>query len=160
VDKLEELEQEIRELRKRRASGEGDAALRDAEADNAMPVDGLENMKGLLNENPYQMERLREIVKERGGENGFGGANTTLKRCVQELEGDNADLRAKLEEQDEVTMQREDEKADLADEVKALRLDIEEMQRRRDAESIERSQIHAQILEEREQHDAGEDDFR
>jgi archaellum component FlaC len=33
------------------------------------------------------------------------------------------------------------------------------MQRRRDAESIERSQSHAQILEEREKHDAVEDDL-
>jgi hypothetical protein len=97
VDKLEELEQEIRELRKRRVSGEGDAALRDAEADNAMLVDELENMKGLPEENMYEMERLREIVEERGGENGFGGASTALKRRVQELERDNEDLRTKLE---------------------------------------------------------------
>jgi hypothetical protein len=69
VDKLEELEREIREWRKRRVSGEGDAALRDAEADNAMPVDELENMKGLLEENTYEMERLREIVAECGGKN-------------------------------------------------------------------------------------------
>jgi WD40 repeat protein len=54
-------------------SREGDAALRDAEADNAMLVDERENMKGLLEENTYEMERLREIVEERGGENGFGG---------------------------------------------------------------------------------------
>jgi hypothetical protein len=77
----------------------------------------------------------------------FGGASTAVKRRVQELEGDNADLHAKLEEQDEVIKQRDDEKKDLADEVEVLRLDIEEMQRRRDAESIKRSQSHAQILE-------------
>jgi chromosome segregation ATPase len=153
------LEWEIREPRKRRVSGEGDAALRDAEADNAMPVDELENVKRLLEENMYEMERLREIVKECGGENGFGGASTALKKRVQELEGDNEDLCAKLEEQDEVIMQREYEKEDLADEVEALRLDIEEMQRRRDAESIEHSQSHAQIPEEREEHDAGQDDL-
>jgi hypothetical protein len=69
VDKLEELEREIRELRKRRVSGEGDAALKDADADNAMPVDELEHMKGLLKGNMYEMERLREIVEERGDEN-------------------------------------------------------------------------------------------
>jgi chromosome segregation ATPase len=138
-------------------SGEGNAELRVIEVNNAMLVDELENMKVPLKENTYEMERLREIVEERGGENSFSGASTALKRRVQELEGDNADLHAKLEEQDEVITQREIEKADLADEVEALRLDIEEMQRRRDAESIERSQIHAQILEEREQHDAGED---
>jgi hypothetical protein len=44
-----------------------------------------------------------------------------------------------LEEWDEVITQREDEKEDLADEVEALRLDIEEMQHLRDAEYIERS---------------------
>jgi hypothetical protein len=42
-----------------------------------------------------------------------------------------------------VITQREDEKEDLADEVEALRLDIEEMQRCRDADSIQRSQSSA-----------------
>jgi chromosome segregation ATPase len=116
-------------------------------------------VKVLLEENKYEMERLREIVEERGGENGFGSASTALKRRVQELEGDNEDLCAKLEEQDEVITQREDEKEDLADEVEALRLDIEEMQRRRNAESIERSQSYAQIPEEREEHNAMEDNL-
>jgi hypothetical protein len=147
VDKLGELEREIRERRKRRVSGEGNAASRDAEADDAMPVDELENMKGLLEENMYEMERHWEIVAERGGENSFGGASTVLKRCVQELEGDNEDVRAKLEEQDEEITQREDEKEDLADEVEVLRLDIKEVERRRDAESIERRQSHTQMLE-------------
>jgi hypothetical protein len=109
VDKLEEQEWEIRELRKQRVSGEGDAALRDAEADNAMPVDELEHMKELLEENTYEMERLQQIVEERAGENGFGGASTMSKRRMQELERDNEDLRAKLEGQDEVILQREDE---------------------------------------------------
>jgi hypothetical protein len=108
-------------------SGEGDAALRDAEADNVILVDELENMKGLLEENTYEMKRLREISEERGGENRFGGASTALKRRVQEPEGHNEDLCAKLEEQDEVITQREDEKEDLANEVEGLRLDIEEM---------------------------------
>jgi hypothetical protein len=68
-----------------------------------------------------------------------------LIQFPEELEGNNEDLHTKLEKRDVIT-QREDEKADLADEVETLRLDIEEMQRHRDAESIERSQIHAQIL--------------
>jgi division protein CdvB (Snf7/Vps24/ESCRT-III family) len=54
----------------------------DAEADNAMLMNELENMKRLLEENTYEMERLREIVEERGGENGFGGASTVLERRV------------------------------------------------------------------------------
>jgi hypothetical protein len=111
VDKLEEQERKIREPRRKRCvSREGDAALRDAEADNAMLVDEPENMKGLLEENTYEMERLWEIVEERGGENSFGSASTALKRRVQELDGDNEDLRAKLEEQEKVITQREDEK--------------------------------------------------
>jgi hypothetical protein len=51
-----------------------------------------------------------------------------LKRHVEELEGENKNLCAKLEEQAEVIKQREDKKEDLADEVEALRLDVEEMQ--------------------------------
>ena len=160
-EKLEEREREIRELRRQRVGGENDAALREAEAHNAVLEDELENVKGLLEENTEEMERLREIVEERGGENGYAssGSGGALKRRVEELEGDNEDLRAKLEEQAEAIARREDEKEDLADEVEALRLDIEEMQRRRDAESVERSQSRIQIMEEREEREAVEDDL-
>ena len=137
---------------RRRCVGEGegdDDALRDAEAPDAVLQQEWENVKGLLEENTEEIERLRESVEERGGEDALrGSASAGLKRRVEDLEGDNEDLRAKLEEQAETIAQREEEKEDLADEIEALRLDIEELQRRREAESLERSQSRVQILEE------------
>ena len=115
-----------------------------------MLVDELENMTGLPEENTDEMERLREIVEEFGGEN---------KICMEELEVKNKDLCGKLGEQTEVITQREDEKEDLADEVEALRLDIKKMHRRQDRESIEISLSHAQMLEEREEREAMEDNL-
>jgi hypothetical protein len=53
---------------------------------------------------------------------------------LEELEGDNGDLRAKVVEQAEMIAQREDDKEDLANTIEMLHLDIEEMQKRRDAE--------------------------
>jgi hypothetical protein len=55
--KRELEEREVRELRRR--VGEGDAALREAEAHNALLEEELENVKGLLEENTDEMERDR-----------------------------------------------------------------------------------------------------
>ena len=71
-------------------------------------------------------------------------------------EAENTDLHKKLTSQTQTLAQTLDEKGDLADEIESLRLDIEELHRRRDAESVGRSQSRAQILEERE---AVEDGF-
>ena len=80
-------------------------------ADNAMLADGLRNMKGPLEENADETEWLWDIVKERG----FSSPSIALKRRAEQLEGENEDLRAKLEERVEVITPREDEKEDLAD---------------------------------------------
>jgi hypothetical protein len=63
-EKLEEREREVRELRRRagEGAGEGDMALREAEAHNALLEEELENVKGLLEENTDEMERLKEIM--------------------------------------------------------------------------------------------------
>ena len=76
-----------------------------------MLADGLRNMKGLLEENTDETEWLRDIVKELG----FSSPSIALKRRAEQLEGENEDLRAKLEERVEVITPREDEKEDLAD---------------------------------------------
>ena len=55
--------------------------------------------------------------------------------------------------------QRADERDDMADEVEALKLELEDMQRRWEAESLERNRSHAQILEEREGREVIEDDL-
>lgn len=122
-----------------------------------MMEEELENVRGLLEESNEEMDRLREIVEGRGNNDDSGSER--WRRKVDELEGDNEDLRAKLDEQAEVIAQREDEKEDMADEIEALKLDLEEIQRRRDAESIERSHSRAQIMEEREEREAVEDDL-
>ena len=75
-----------------------------------MLADGLRNMKGLLEENTDETEWLWDIVKERG----FSSSSIALKRRAEQLEGENEDLRAKLEERVEVITPREDEKEDLA----------------------------------------------
>ena len=78
-----------------------------------MLEDGLRNMKGLLEENTDETEWLWDIVKELG----FSSPSIALKRRVEQLEGEDEDLRAKLEErvEPEVITTREDEKEDLAD---------------------------------------------
>ncbi|THH29016.1 hypothetical protein EUX98_g5172 [Antrodiella citrinella] len=153
--RLDEREREIRDLRRRRAVGPDDGALRELEARNQELEEQLESVRGLLEENMEEMERLREIVERRGD----GDANDELRRNLEELEMENEDLRAKIDETEELLTHRSDEKEDLADEVEALRLEVENLQRRREAENQERSQSRAQILEEREEREAVEDDM-
>jgi chromosome segregation ATPase len=83
-------------------------------------------------------------------------------RHVRELDrmrAENEELRRQLEERDQLLIQREDEVETLTDHADRLQLEIEDIQRRRDAESIERSESRAQILEEREEREAVEDDL-
>ncbi|KAF7974233.1 hypothetical protein HWV62_13114 [Athelia sp. TMB] len=154
---LEEREREIRDLRRRRVDGDEDInALRDH---NALVEDELENVKVLLEESNEEMDRLREIVEGRGDESSNAGGSERWRRRVDELEGELEDLHVKVDEQAEAIAQRDDEKEDMADEIEALRLDLEEMQRRREAEAVERSESRAQVLEEREEREAVEDDL-
>jgi len=104
-----------------------------------------------------QLDRLREIVERRGGEasiagNGaFDGQKERMRRLIEELEAENAELKGALENQTDLVALRDDEKEDLNDQLEALRLEVEDLQRRREMESIERSESRAQILEEREE---------
>jgi hypothetical protein len=75
--------------------------LRYAQAHNAVLEEEPENVKGLC-----------------GGRVSWSWG--ALKSLVEELEGDNEDLRAKLEEQAETIAQREEGKEDLTDEIEAL----------------------------------------
>ena len=62
-------------------------------------------------------------------------------------------------DENEVLLRKEDEKEELADEIAQLSLEFEDLQRRREAESIERSESSAQILEAREEREAVEEDL-
>ncbi|OBZ75317.1 Anucleate primary sterigmata protein B [Grifola frondosa] len=156
-EKLEERERELRELRRRRAVGPDDAVMREVEARNAQLEEELENVRGLLEENTEEMERLRDLVEQKGGDSTGEGGDGRWRRHAEELEAENEDLRVKIDELEEVATQRNDEKEDLVDELEALKLEVEDLQRRREAESVERSQSRAQILEEREEREAVED---
>ncbi|RPD64285.1 hypothetical protein L226DRAFT_505884 [Lentinus tigrinus ALCF2SS1-7] len=156
-EKLEERERELRDLRRRRMVGLDDGALRDLEARNAELEEELENVRQLLEENTEELERLRELAESRGDHSSLG--NERWRRQAEELEAENEDLRARIDELEEAVTVRTDERDNLADEIEALELKLEEIHRRREAESIERSESRAQILEERESREAVEDDL-
>ncbi|KAJ7713473.1 hypothetical protein DFH07DRAFT_1068670 [Mycena maculata] len=138
-EKLEERDRELRELRRRAADDSADALLADR---NAELEDELDNMRGLLEDNMDELERLRDIVERRDTE-------TPDPNRVASLEADNAELLARAEERD-----------DLADLVEQLRLENEDLaQQLQRAEALERSESRAMILEEREEREAVEDDL-
>jgi chromosome segregation ATPase len=151
---LEKREHETREVRRRLTSesGQDDAALREAEERNAELEEELENVRHLLEEN---MEELERIMEQRG-ENTDGSSG---RRQIGALQEEIRDLKAALEEHADALAQLEDEKEELLDQNEALRLQIEDMEHRREAETIERSQSRAMILEERESREAIEDDL-
>lgn len=160
--KLQEREHEIRELRRGRVSTADEDALRRAELRNEELEEELDNVRGLLEDNVEEIERLREIV-ERHGDDSFNGRGDNKRerwqRKLEELEVENDALRARIEDQNELLMRKEDEKEEFADEIAQLSLEIEDIQRRREAESIERSESRAQMLEAREDREAVEEDL-
>ncbi|KAH9923702.1 uncharacterized protein BXZ73DRAFT_50841 [Epithele typhae] len=156
-EKLEEREREIRGLRRRRGPGADDGLLRELEARNAELEEELENVRALLEENTDELERMRELAEARGDHSSHG--DSRWRRQVQGLEGDNGDLRARVEELEEEVAQRADEREDLMDELEAARLELEDLERRREAETLERSQSRAQVIEEREEREAVEEDL-
>ena len=180
-NKLEERERELDELRRRssRAATSGytpsedderDALLREADARNAELEDQLENARGLLEESTEEMERLREVAEQGRHGDGAGDVSTAsarnmrrerenLHRQLEEAEEENRHLHEQLQGHIELLNQREDEKEELADEVDALRLRLEDMEHRREAEMAERSESRAQFISEREEREAVEEDL-
>lgn len=174
-EKLEERERELHELRetvreqRRRQSGQFDQGhhielLRDAEARNEELEEQLENARGLLEENMDEIERLKDTLENTAPETREpGGADSRdregLRRRLEDLAAENDNLRARLEEHAELLAQKEEEKDDLIDEIDALRLGIEDYQRKRETDIAERSQSRVAFLEEREEREAVEEDL-
>jgi chromosome segregation ATPase len=154
---LEKREHETRDLRRRLTSdsGQDDDALREAEERNAELEDELDNVRHLLEENMDELERLKDIVEQRGEDTG----GSSGRRHIGALQEEIRDLKAALDEHADALALREDEKEELLDQNEGLRLQIEDLEHRREAETVERSQSRAMILEERESREAIEDDL-
>lgn len=160
-EKIQEREHEIRELRRSRLDGEESDDLREA---NLELENELENARGLLEENMEEIDRLREIVERRGGpddstSSSVSASDSKLKRLVQQLQAENADLRNRLEDAVEIAAVKEDEKGDLNDVIDTLKLNVEDLEQRLEMHAQERSESRAAMLEEQEEREAVEDDL-
>ena len=171
-EKLEERERELRELRealqeqrRRNTEGRQGDLLRDSEIRNEELEEQLEFARRLLEENVEEINRLRDLVERQQNTSlseapeSDGHEHKRLKRRVEGLEADNKDLRAHLQEHAELLAQKEEEKDDIIDENDALKLELEELHRKRDADIAERSQSRVAFLEEREEREAVEEDL-
>ncbi|GJE88186.1 anucleate primary sterigmata protein B [Phanerochaete sordida] len=163
-EKLAERDRELSELRRRRVGGADEHVVRELEARNAQLEERnmeleeqLEGVRTLLEDNAEEMERLKEIVESREDErNGDGGR---LRKHLEELEDENEHLKQRVTEHEDLVVRQEEEKEELVDQVEMLRLQLEDMERRREAENVERSQSRAMILDEREGREAVEEEL-
>lgn len=164
-ERLEMRERELLELKERKKGGragseeEDEEVVRELEMRNGELEEELDNMRGVLDDKLDEIERLREAMDRRGDDSLSDSAEQSLKRRMEELEYENEDLRTRVDDDKVIIAQKEEEREDFLDEINALRLEIEDLQRKRHAESIERSESRAQILEEREGREAVEDNL-
>lgn len=161
--KLEEREKELRDIRRRKGgSGRDDIALRETQARNeeleqrqSQLEAELREARELMQERDDEIEDLRERRRVSGNNSTISASSESrpskTERRLKEAEEDNQILQEKLQELGELLIQHEEEKEELADANEGLRLQIEELEQRRDDEAVERSQSRAAILEEREE---------
>jgi chromosome segregation ATPase len=158
-ERLEEREREIRELRRQRSVGrEDEAVVRELEERNEQLEEDLASVRELLQDNNDEIERLREVIERRGNES-LDDHGRTKRERLEELEVENHELATKLKEYADLLARREDEKEDLADEIEALNLQMEDLRERLAADAQERSESRAMFLEEREERQAVEEDL-
>lgn len=167
---LADRERELRELRRRRAVGPEDGALREAEARNAeleerqvTLEEQLESMKAVMEENMDEIDRLKDELVRKGNASitseAGEGRRARLERKLVEVENENEELRKRHEQDTHVIGHHEEEKEALEDELERLKLELEDLERRREAETLERSESRAQVFEEREERESIEDNL-
>ncbi|KAG8873257.1 hypothetical protein FRB98_009135 [Tulasnella sp. 332] len=161
---LRDRDEEIRELKKRLRAAEvakqtgsmstsnqpsmirlreENEALAERQADLE---DELQRHRGHLEETTEELEKLQDII-QRQKEDADADVN---RRQLRELELHIHDLEKKLDEY-EAALQERDEDADiLKEELERVRAQLEDSERRREADANERSVSRAEILEERE----------
>ncbi|KAG2085191.1 uncharacterized protein F5147DRAFT_730688 [Suillus discolor] len=111
-----------------------------------------------LQEREHEIRELRkaQVIIERSEDDSI---DPSYARKIEDLRAENEELRHELEQRDQLLIAREEENEALVDHADRLQLEVEDLQRRREAESIERSESRAQILEEIEEREAVEDDL-
>jgi gas vesicle protein len=161
-EKLEERERDMRELRRQVAAGregdEGDDVVRELEMHNAQLEEEIENMRELLQDNMDEIERLKDLV-ERNASSSLSDNSGRLNQRLHDLDDENTDLRHRLEDHIELLAQKDEEREDLLDAIDTLKLELEEIHRKREADHLERSHSRALVLEEREEREQVEEDL-
>lgn len=167
---LDEREREIRELRRRRAVGADDDALREVEMRNSELEqrqvdleDELENMKAVMEENLDEIDRLKDELAQKGNvsmtSDGGESRRARLERKLVQAEEEIDELRVQHEDDTRVIAHHEEENDLLQDELERIKLEYENLERRREAETMERSESRAMVLEEREEREALQEDL-
>jgi chromosome segregation ATPase len=163
-EKLEEREREIRELRRLKADrGDEHGVVRELEIRNSELEGEVEGVRELLQDNMEEIERLRDLLERRDDDlsesSPSGTSRAHLMHRISDLEEELSELQHQLQVQTEAIAQRDDDKDELIDVIESLKLELEDLHRRREAESVERSESRAMIMEEREEREAVEDDL-
>ncbi|KIJ55762.1 hypothetical protein M422DRAFT_240378 [Sphaerobolus stellatus SS14] len=155
---LEERDRELREWRRRKSGGADDQALRDAEERNAELEEQLQTMRAVMEENLEEIDQLKDELLQKGNvsmsSDGGETRRARLERKLAEVEDENEELRARHEDDGDIIRQHEEDVEILQDEIERLKNEMEVTERRREAETMERSESRAMILEEREEREA------
>ncbi|KAG9049402.1 hypothetical protein FS837_010342 [Tulasnella sp. UAMH 9824] len=161
---LDEKDEEIRELKKRLKVAEGsklssssNPTLKRLQDDNAALLerqadleDQLERRRVDLEETNEEMENLRAAFQQRVDEN----ENDSTRRRIKDLERINEELEKQLADCEAELKNQAEEDALLREDLDQLAAQLEESERRRQADAVERSVSRAEIIEEREEREA------
>lgn len=171
------LAAELRDLERRLAarSGEGntssggggysalqaaraEADMRELEHRNGELQEAVDELQELMREHIDEKARLEDMIGARGGnrsraDGSFAEDGTDarrLRRKLQDTAAQRDELKAGLEELEAALRVHVDEKEELADAIEDLRAQLDDSERRREAEAVVRSESRAAVFEERE----------
>jgi chromosome segregation ATPase len=155
------LQRELRELERRLSSWEGgrrhderEEEIQELQLRNEELAADMEEMGNLMQEHVEEKERLQDLLTQQ--QPASRNANMSMvseggerrsKERIARLEAELEQLRDEAQQELEDARIRED---DLIDEVNGLKTSIEALERRREAENMERSESRSMMLEERE----------
>ncbi|KAG9014667.1 hypothetical protein FRB94_011845 [Tulasnella sp. JGI-2019a] len=161
---LRDRDEEVRELKKRLRAAEvakqsgsmsmsnQPAVIRLREENEALAErqaeleDELQRNRGHLEETTEGLEKLQDIIQRQKED----ADNDATRRRLRELEDHNEHLEKRLDEYEAAIQERDEDADTLKEEFERVRAQLEDSERRREADANERSVSRAEILEERE----------